>query len=147
MPGKRRKKGTGSFYQAHSGSWAGRNSAGTDPVTGKRIQKTITRETLRECKADVKAAISTVQGACYAGLDLTVREWLATWFTTYSEPTIRPTTAEKYRNIINYHIVPHIGNIRIKNLSAILIQKMYNEEMSRGQATEERNPVCAETVR
>ena len=147
MSEKRRKKGTGSFYQADSGNWVGRYSVGTDPVTGKRIQKTITRETLRECQAAVKEAIAKANGTCYINHDFTVREWLTTWFTTYSEPTIRPTTAEKYRNIINHHIIPRIGNVHLRSLSTILIQKMYNEEMSQDQSPEGETPVCSETVR
>ena len=54
------------------------------------------------------------------------------WFETYSKPVIRPNTAKNYRNIIENHIVPAIGMVKLKRLTAIQIQQMYNDSKAAG---------------
>lgn len=64
--------------------------------------------------------------------DYTVAEWCSLWFETYSKPVIRPNTAKTYANIIENHIVPAIGMVKLKRLTAIQIQQMYNDSKARG---------------
>ena len=52
---------------------------------------------------------------------------------TYSKPVIRPNTAKTYENMIENHIVPAIGGVKLKRLTAIQIQKMYNDSKTKGR--------------
>ena len=63
--------------------------------------------------------------------DYTVAEWCRLWFETYSKPVIRPNTAKTYENMIENHIVPAIGGVKLKRLTAIQIQKMYNDSKTK----------------
>ena len=60
-------------------------------------------------------------------------EWCRLWFETYSKPVIRPNTAKTYENVIENHIVPAIGGVKLKRLTAIQIQKMYNDSKTKGR--------------
>ena len=49
--------------------------------------------------------------------DYTVAEWCRLWSETYSKPVIRPNTAKTYENVIENHIVPAIGVVKLKPVS------------------------------
>ena len=46
---------------------------------------------------------------------MTVREWLDYWLSV-AEPDLAPTTAQKYRRIVEHDLVPVIGNVPIRDL-------------------------------
>ena len=81
--------------------------------------------------------------------NLTVGQWSVHWFTTnrqkwngnteggyrnliYSH-IIRYNTAKGYEGIIEHHIIPAIGAIKLKQLSSIHIQRMYNDLKENGR--------------
>lgn len=66
----------------------------------------------------------------------TVEEWVNTWFETYSKPNIRPSTANYYRRFIDRHIIPVLGDIKLKNLTARHIQNLYNDLKDHGRVRE-----------
>ena len=65
--------------------------------------------------------------------DYTVAEWCRLWFETYSKPNIRYNTAKGYEGIIEHHIIPAIGVVKLRQLSSIHIQRMYNETNENGR--------------
>ena len=80
-----------------------------------------------------------------------IRDRCRLWFETYSKPVIRPNTAKNYRNIIENHIVPAIGMVKLKRLTAIQIQQMYNDAKARGRVqrfeTQASTALSGSTVR
>ena len=81
--------------------------------------------------------------------NLTVGQWSVHWFTTnrqkwngnteggyrnliYSH-IIRYNAAKGYEGIIEHHIIPAIGAIKLKQLSSIHIQRMYNDLKENGR--------------
>ena len=64
-------------------------------------------------------------------LNMTVEEWLKTWRRDFT-PNIKETTALYYDNLIRMHIVPFIGSIKLRNLRAPVIQKLYNDRQTKG---------------
>ena len=107
---------------------------GVDPATGKAIQKSVSGRTQAECKEKLKRAIHDNRGVAinHTG-DYTVAEWCRLWFETYSRPNIRVSTAENYGNMIENHIVPAIGAIKLRQLSSLHIQRMYNDTKTGGR--------------
>ena len=125
---KKRANGEGSIRKKPSGRWEGRYTQGIDPVTGKAIQKSVSAKTQAECKEKLAKAIRENRGVPinHTG-DYTAAEWCRLWFETYSKPNIRYNTAKGYEGIIEHHIIPAIGVIKLRQLSSIHIQRMYNE--------------------
>ena len=131
---KKRANGEGSIRKKPSGRWEGRYTQGIDPVTGRAIQKSVSAKTQAECKEKLAKAIRENRGVPlnHTG-DYTVAEWCRLWFETYSKPNIRYNTAKGYEGIIEHHIIPAIGAIKLKQLSSIHIQRMYNDLKGNGR--------------
>ncbi len=131
---KKRANGEGSIRKKPSGRWEGRYTQGIDPVTGKAIQKSVSAKTQAECKEKLAKAIRENRGVpIHHTGDYTVAEWCRLWFETYSKPNIRYNTAKGYEGIIEHHIIPAIGAIKLRQLSSIHIQRMYNETKENGR--------------
>ena len=131
---KKRANGEGSIRKKPSGRWEGRYTQGIDPVTGRAIQKSVSAKTQAECKEKLAKAIRENRGVPlnHTG-DYTAAEWCRLWFETYSKPNIRYNTAKGYEGIIKHHIIPAIGAIKLKQLSSIHIQRMYNDLKENGR--------------
>ena len=131
---KKRANGEGSIRKKPSGRWEGRYTQGIDPVTGRAIQKSVSAKTQAECKEKLAKAIREDRGVPlnHTG-DYTAAEWCRLWFETYSKPNIRYNTAKGYEGIIEHHIIPAIGAIKLKQLSSIHIQRMYNDLKENGR--------------
>ena len=131
---KKRANGEGSIRKKPSGRWEGRYTQGIDPVTGRAIQKSVSAKTQAECKEKLAKAIRENRGVpIHHTGDYTVAEWCRLWFETYSKPNIRYNTAKGYEGIIEHHIIPAIGVIKLRQLSSIHIQRMYNETKENGR--------------
>ena len=127
-------KWRGQHPEKTNGRWEGRYTQGIDPVTGRAVQKSVSARTQAECKEKLARASRDNRGIpINYNEDYTVAEWCRLWFETYSKPVIRPNTAKNYRNIIENHIVPAIGGVKLKRLTAIQIQKMYNDSKTKGR--------------
>ncbi len=133
MP-KKRANGEGSIRKKPNGRWEGRYTQGIDSVTGRAIQKSVSARTQAECKEKLARAIRDNRGIpINYNEDYTVAEWCRLWFETYSKPVIRPNTAKTYANAIENHIIPALGGIKLKRLTSIQIQQLYNESRTSGR--------------
>lgn len=131
---KRRANGEGSIRKKPSGSWEGRYTVGIDPATGRAIQRSVSAKTQTECKEKLKRAIADNRGVSinHTG-DYTVAKWCRLWFETYSKPNLRPNTVRNYANVLEQHIIPAVGSIKLRQLMPIHIQRMYNDIRDHGR--------------
>lgn len=131
---KKRANGEGSIRRRSNGRWEGRYTAGIDPATGKSVQKSVSAKTQAECRERLRQAIRDSQGLTidHTG-DYTVAEWCRLWYKTYSKPNLRFSTADSYRVILEKHIIPAIGGIKLRQLTALHIQQMYNHSKEQGR--------------
>lgn len=93
---------------------------------GKRKQKKRAFRTAKEAnayRAKVENAINTGMYADARGL--TVGEYLDLWVNTYTV-NLRPNSQRGYRNVIENHIKPRVGDTRLESLTTTAIQGMYN---------------------
>ena len=103
-----------------------RYSAGFDPGTGKQIQRSITGKTQKEVAQKLKEAIASLDAGTYiAPSKMTVSEWLSEWSEQYLK-NVKDSTRSSYMTIINTHLRPNIGAIRLDELSTPTIQRLYN---------------------
>jgi len=131
---KRRANGEGNIRKRKDGRWEGRYTAGYDPDTGKRIIKNVLGKTQAEVKEKLKLAVEDNKKIDVAkNQGLTVGQWATLWFENYAKPAIRESTAEHYRNFIEHHIIPRIGNIKLQKLTTLDIQKFYNKTRESGR--------------
>ncbi len=107
--------------------WEARYTAGTDPGTGKQIQRSITGKTQKEVAQKLKEATLAIDNGTYiAPNKQTVGEWLDIWAAEYLGG-VKPLTVVSYKAQINNHIKPALGAIRLEALDTPTIQRFYNE--------------------
>ena len=131
---KKRANGEGNIRKRKDGRWEGRYTAGVDPETGKPIAKSVLARTQRECKEKLQKAMEELEKIDITKRrDYTVGEWAQLWYENYAKPSVRASTAAYYKNYIDQHIVPRIGNIKLAALTTLQIQKFYNETKAHGR--------------
>lgn len=131
---KKRANGEGSIRKRSDGRWEGRYTAGYDPETGKRITKNVLGKTQAEVKEKLAKAIEESKKLDIVRSDeYTVAEWLRLWYELYAKPNIRPTTADSYHRSIESHVIPRIGEIKLKQLTSRDIQRMNKDLQENGR--------------
>ncbi|MGM9593154.1 MAG: tyrosine-type recombinase/integrase [Candidatus Onthomonas sp.] len=106
--------------------WEARYTAGTDPGTGKQIQRSISGKTQKEVAKKLKEVTASLDAGTYiAPSKMTVGEWLDIWARDYLGG-VKPFTVASYTGTIRNHIKPALGAIRLEALNAHTIQGFYN---------------------
>jgi len=137
---KKRANGEGNIRKRKDGRWEGRYTAGIDPETGKPIAKSVLARTQRECKDKLQKAMEELEKIDVTKRrDYTVGEWAQLWYENYAKPSVRASTAAYYKNYIDQHIVPRIGDIKLAALTTLQIQKFYNETKAHGRVQRYEN--------
>ena len=100
---------------------------GTDPVTGKRqrVFKTVKGTKKQAIAVMDKMKVELERGYVVDPSAMKLGDWMTQWLDLYL-PNIEATTRTRYRNMINTHIIPDLGNIPLKNLKATAIQGWVN---------------------
>ena len=123
--------------------WEARYTVGTDPGTGKQIQRSISGKTQKEVAQKLKAATAALDaGTFIAPNKMTLGEWLDIWQRDYLGG-VKPFTVASYTATIRNHIKPALGAIRLEALQAHTIQNFYN---TLAKGTESRPALSAKTV-
>lgn len=53
------------------------------------------------------------------------KDYLREWLETYAQVNVRPSTFIGYKRIIESHLIPHLGALDLKDVSAVSIDKLY----------------------
>lgn len=123
-----RERSDGSVYKY----WEGRVTVGTD-ANGNQKRRTVTAHTKTELLAKMKEISIAVERGTYAEVSkLTVLQWLNEWFDVYEKRKVKQYTANSYKTIIEKHIGPEIGNIKLQKLRNSDLQRFYNALADKG---------------
>ena len=107
--------------------WEARVTIGSDPGTGRQIQKSFTGKTQREVREKMNAAVSAVDdGTYHEPSKMRLKEWMDLWADTYLVD-IKPLTIKAYKAVIKKHIAPNLGACRLDELHPHIIQKFYHQ--------------------
>ena len=125
--------------------WQARYTAGYDLGTGKQIQRSITGKTQKEVAQKLKQAIYDAdQGIQNEPCHMTVGEWLNVWKQEYTND-VKESTTYVYQKNVDMYIVPYIGAVKLKALTAPMIQELYNQLLK--PETDDVRPLSAKSVR
>lgn len=129
---ERRAHGEGSIYQRKDGTWAGVVRY-EDPETGEKKKHFVYGKTRKEAankKKDFEDKLE--KGIVPKTEKITVGKWLDDWLEIYARVRVRQNTFEGYQRIVNGHLKPDLGKIKINDLKPRHVQKMLNEKLERG---------------
>ena len=162
---ERRKRGTGSIRQKKCGTWEARYTAYRDEE-GKVVRKNFCCDTKKECEERLRracekrdreealkkeeayrVAIENVEKHRLKSKTLTVKEWMDYWYLNLSKPYIRPSTAAGYENILEHHIYPYLGNVKLSELTPFEVQDLINYSFKCGNKYNLGKGLSAKTVK
>jgi len=125
-----------------------------DPETGKRKKKWVsTRKTNKRDAEQVRIQLLAEynQGMYVEPSKVTLAELLQRWLDDRAKVAVAESTYRRYESIVNNHLIPALGSIPLKDLTAAHIQQMYREHAEGGRLTTkgERSgePLSPATVR
>jgi integrase len=135
----RRDKGDGSVFQRADGKWVAMLDLGL--VNGKRRRATRVTKTKREAQQKL-AELKRLHGQ---GVDLTVErqtvnQYLDHWLSGIKQDC-KPKTHAIYEMMVRCYITPHIGHIRLLELTVQHVERMKTALQSRD------NPLTSTTIR
>jgi len=129
MP-KRRANGEGALYKRADGRWEARYS---DPreIDPKKRNKFITNKSQKTVLDKLKTVLAEIARGekLMINENPTVAEWLTRWLNDYMITELRDSTYESYERHIEKDLIPLIGHVKMKDLTGIHIQQMYNKMM------------------
>lgn len=93
-------------------------------VSGKTKEEA--RKALREARANADAGIVLDAGT------LTVGEYLESWLKDSVRDTVRQRTLEGYAHMVERHICPSLGRVKLKALTSAHVRGLYRERLDSG---------------
>jgi integrase len=100
---------------------------------GLRKRKTIYGKE-REEVADklIEALSNRNKGLVFDADNLRLGEYLGRWLIDSVRDTVRPTTFERYEQVVRLHINPVLGNVKLKNLTPAHVRGLYRQKLDAG---------------
>ena len=128
---KRRGNGEGSIYKPNDGRWVGQYLVHTVKGPKYRYLYGKTRrevdEKLTKAKAERNGRLVFDAGA------LTLAEYMDRWLRESARNRLRSKTYKDYEGLTRVHIVPALGQVRLKKLTPLHVQQFYGASW---------NPAC-----
>lgn len=129
---KRRPSGDGMVRKREDGRWEGRIVIG-HKENGDSIFRYIYADTQKELTAKLRQNIDAYQGVDLTEDGrLTLAEWLDRWLEQMAL-TIRPSTLERYRNDMERHVRPCLGQKPLTQLTASDLRDLYRALLEHGR--------------
>lgn len=125
----RNASGAGTIRLRSDGRWEAKYTIGRDPGTGKQVRKSVYAHTQGEVRKKLNAIISSIDlGTYQEPSSMTVNQWLDLWVSDYCL-NVKPRTLDLYKSTIENRIKPNLGAVKLKKLTASMIQKFYIEAL------------------
>jgi len=111
----RRARGTGSVTKRSDGRWVARIYRGWED--GKRKVDAFYAPTKLDAERRLRDVLHDLErGQEPIPQTLTVAQWLETW--QAGKLNVRPATARRYEQVVNYQLLPKLGHSRLAKLTA-----------------------------
>jgi integrase len=124
---KRRGHGEGTIYQRKDGRW----SADISLENGKR--RTLYGKTRKEVADKLNTALQEQkQGILATGPQQTVANYLNYWLEEVHKVTLKVSTYALYRRHLDNHILPSLGHIQLRKLTADQVQAFCSQMSKNG---------------
>lgn len=137
---KKRENGQGStYFRASDQRWCAALSV-PHPETGvmRRVVRTVPRKgTVKQQENAAESRLTELKREVIAKGTIstsaqTVTTWINFWFNTIAAKTNRPKTQKSWRSIIQNHILPSIGDVRMIKLTPKHIRKLEDDIVAKG---------------
>ena len=123
-------------------TWVERKRKESCPSCGGKLRETEERRretkagfaSRKECQAALTAKLTTLAEQTYVlPSHLSLREFLLKVWLPAIEPSVRPTTLSGYRILVESHLVPQLGTMKLQSLNAAQINAHYAKLLAEGR--------------
>jgi integrase len=130
------------------GSWELKFDLGRDPMTGKRITKYATfRGTKRAAQVELIRLLSSRDSGTYVEpTKMTVAQYLRHWLAADMDRRVSARTAAVHRGIVEQNIIPRVGHIPLRKLTAVHIEALEADLQRDGWVRNRAKPEQGEIV-
>ncbi len=131
----KRGDGEGTVYQRSGGLWVGELMVGRRP-DGKPDRRKVSAKTRGEVQKKPDALRQRVRNGMVAAVDVE-RQSLGAFLDRWLEairPTVRPSTWKRYGQVVRLDILPTLANVRLRDLRADQLQRLYARRLADGMA-------------
>ncbi|WP_353180461.1 tyrosine-type recombinase/integrase [Delftia acidovorans] len=128
MKGGVRKRGDVWYYYFDAGKIDGKRNKVEYPAEGAKT-KTEALSVLRK-----KITEFENNGTVFRPSEISVHDYLKYWMREYVELKLKPNTQYNYESIIRLHILPALGNYKLKYLTPHILQQFMNGKVRDGYA-------------
>ena len=107
-----------------NGSWEIKFDLGRDPMSGRRITKYVTfRGTKRKAIEELTRLLGQRNDGSYVEpTKMTVAQYLNHWLEADIDRRVAARTASRYRGIVEKNIIPKLGHVPVRKLTAVHIE-------------------------
>jgi integrase len=116
------------------GSWEIKFDLGRDPLTGRRITKYVTfRGTKRKAQEELTRLLGQRnEGSYIEPTKMTVAQYLHHWLEVDIERRVASRTAARHRGIVEKNVIPKLGHVPVRKLTAVHIEAFEAELQREG---------------
>jgi integrase len=127
---RRRGNGEGTITRRKDGRWEARYYV---PTVNGTNRKTLYGKTQAEVRDKLTKALSDrIDGIVYDDENMTVGEYLDVWLKGSVYGSVRQSTYDRDTNLVNNHIKPVLGGLKLKKLNSVHIQSFYRDRLDKG---------------
>ena len=121
----------GHIKQRAKGSYSISIYLGIDTITKKKKYKWYTvHGTKKDAEKFLTEKLNEIDNGIFVdSKDMTLETYLNYWYNQCCVPNLSPTTYESYKRNIDTHIIPCLGNIKLKDLKPLHLQSFYTNRL------------------
>jgi integrase len=133
LKGGVRKRGKVWYYYFDAGKKDGERNKIEYPAEGA----TTKAEALSVLRKKIAEFENT--GSVFRASEISVHDYLKYWMREYVELKLKPNSQYNYESIIRLHILPALGNYKLKSLTPHMLQQFMNGKVREGYARQTLN--------
>jgi integrase len=126
----RRGNGEGTISHRKDGRWEGRYYVPTEDGPKRKVIYGKTRAEVSEKLT--KALSDRANGIVYDNENITIGEYLDVWLKGSVYGSVRQSTYDRDTNLVNNHIKPVLGSLKLKKLNSAHVQNFYRNRLDTG---------------
>jgi integrase-like protein len=126
----RRGNGEGTITRRKDGRWEARYYVQTVNGAKRKVLYGKTRAEARDKLA--KALSDRIDGIVYDDENMTLGEYLDVWLKGSVFGSVRQSTYDRDTNLVNNHIKPVLGGLKLKKLNSAQVQSFYRDRLDAG---------------
>jgi integrase len=126
---------TGHIRRRGERSWEIKYDLGVDPLTGKRETR---YASIKGTKREAQIKLTELLSAADRGVHIdaskeTLSAFLDRWDRDWANANVSPKTIERYRELINKHVRPHVGAIAVQKIRPVHLTELYAKLLREGR--------------